>query len=397
MNYPMFVIHGVANRDPDDFEKTVSKLQERVGDRWELFPVFWGDLGGETEGLFDTLFDVSSDIYSSGITDDWLTLTKDIDSTVRSDNHQIEIILEGASIELGDSSEVRSSSDIRIISTVIREEMPKTHTLKHIQQSELLLEIGHILGSLLKQSPESEPDLYSTRYDASEDLFSPETETRASFDKGAGRVRALFRYLDRFTGKLLDKTFGQVNQNIRRLVSSQFVHFFGDVFAYQGGKEKFHKRLRDCIERHAPGWGYKDKPVSILAHSLGGVLSFDAAVIGHPPIWIDNFITVGSQSSFFHIVDSRAGIDRYNTQQPVELPERIKRWFNLWEPLDFLAFSAEHIFRFSGDLTPRDIPVLSPASRILTDFGNTHGVYWESEELLEILKNVPIPDSLRTA
>ncbi|MEU9156946.1 hypothetical protein AB0D59_41960 [Streptomyces sp. NPDC048417] len=42
---PVFVIHGVANRDPSGFTTAVASLQAASG--IEMHPVYWGDLGAE--------------------------------------------------------------------------------------------------------------------------------------------------------------------------------------------------------------------------------------------------------------------------------------------------------------------------------------------------------------
>jgi hypothetical protein len=347
-------------------------------------------------GLFETLFDISSAKETRESDTDWSSLSSIIDDqdsqqVVRSEEFQLELILEGVALESGSSIEVRSTPQSEVLAQVIREELPKTQILQFIQQSELLVEIGRMLGASLQESTDSATNLYATRSNEEIDLFSSTRETRSSGTKDAHKIRAILQSLDRLTGKMLDRTLGQLNQNLRRLGGVQFVSFFGDVFTYQGGKEKFHQRLRDCIERHTPGWGNEERPINILAHSLGGVLSFDAAVVGQPPLWIDNFVTFGSQSSFFHIVDPRKNLSIYVDQQPVELPKQIGNWFNLWEPLDFLAFNAARVFRLSGGRTPKDIPIFSPVSRILGNFGNTHGVYWESNELVDLLRSLPTP------
>lgn len=396
MNLPMLVVHGVANRDKDAFQETVSQLQNRIGkERWELIPVYWGDLGAKTEGLFETLFDTSSAVRAAELVNDWSALASIVGSQgsqqdVRSEEARLELILEGVALESGGSTGVRSAPQIEALAQVLREELPKTQALQYIQQADMLIEIGRTLSASLQKSTEPSSNLFATRSEEGNDIFGSATETRASSNGETSKIRTLLHSLDRFTGKMLDNVLGQLNQNLRRLGGVQFVNFFGDVFAYQGGKEKFHQRLRDCVEQYAPGWGSEEKPINILAHSLGGVLSFDTAVLGQPPLWIDNFVTFGSQSSFFQIVDPRKSLSPYTTQQPVELPKQIKYWFNLWEPLDFLAFNAERVFRLAGGRAPKDIPVFSPTSRILGNFGITHGVYWESNELIELLRNLPI-------
>jgi hypothetical protein len=396
MNIPMLVVHGVNNRDRFEFEKTVSALQSRLGNTWHLIPVYWGDLGGKTEGLFDTLFDISSSTRSEETDYDWATLlsityNQSSQQIVRSEEARLDFILQGIS-ETSDIARVRSLDKTSELAPLIREELPKTKVIQHIEQPELLIEIGKMLAGSLSEEISLDSSLFATRTEVQDDLLDFEPQTRFSLEKEKGQVRVILQSLDRFVGKMLDNILGQLNQNLRRFVGIQFVNFFGDIFAYQGEREKFHQRLHQAIDSHAPGWGQENRPISILAHSLGGVLSFDSALIGESPLWIDNFITFGSQSSFFHVVDPRKNLPTYAPQQPVVLPNRIRKWYNLWEPLDFLAFNAERIFRLSGGETPKDIPVFSPASRILREKGITHGVYWESDELLEVLQNCPLPN-----
>lgn len=45
MSEPVFVIHGVGNRDQDEFTSTVAALEKASG--LELVPVYWGDLGAD--------------------------------------------------------------------------------------------------------------------------------------------------------------------------------------------------------------------------------------------------------------------------------------------------------------------------------------------------------------
>ncbi|MCX5328373.1 hypothetical protein [Streptomyces sp. NBC_00140] len=45
MSAPVFVIHGVANRDRDGFTAAVAALQAATG--ISMVPVYWGDLGAE--------------------------------------------------------------------------------------------------------------------------------------------------------------------------------------------------------------------------------------------------------------------------------------------------------------------------------------------------------------
>lgn len=55
MSEPVVVIHGVANRDKQPFLDGVKRLQAKIGNLGTLVPVFWGDLGGQSTDIADSL------------------------------------------------------------------------------------------------------------------------------------------------------------------------------------------------------------------------------------------------------------------------------------------------------------------------------------------------------
>jgi hypothetical protein len=159
----------------------------------------------------------------------------------------------------------------------------------------------------------------------------------------------------------------------------------GDVMTYQRQRGLIQDKLRAALAAHAPGHGSQAQPISVLAHSLGGVIAFDAAM--DPPseaqrLWIKSFVTFGSQSAFFHIVDPRTSLARYRQGAPVKLGPSIARWTNLWNTMDVLAFTAGTVFRLADGSIPRDICVQESISEIVQAKGWTHSVYWTSDDLL---------------
>src|SRR5688500_9350848 len=47
MTAPVFVLHGVGNRDRSGFEKRVARIRVATGGGWDMKAVYWGDLGAE--------------------------------------------------------------------------------------------------------------------------------------------------------------------------------------------------------------------------------------------------------------------------------------------------------------------------------------------------------------
>ncbi len=48
---PVLVVHGIAQRKRDKVEADVARMNEALGDQYELIPVYWGDLGADDEHL----------------------------------------------------------------------------------------------------------------------------------------------------------------------------------------------------------------------------------------------------------------------------------------------------------------------------------------------------------
>jgi hypothetical protein len=133
-------------------------------------------------------------------------------------------------------------------------------------------------------------------------------------------------------------------------------------------------RVRQCIDRVDPALGRTpDRPVRMVAHSLGGVIAVDMAT-ADTPLWTSSLVTFGSQAAFFHACDPRGGqIPPYSGSRPVVLPASLARWTNLWEPLDMLAFVAAGVFRLHDGSAPVDISVPHVASTGVW----THSSYWD--------------------
>lgn len=388
MAEPVLVVHGVANQKREPFEAAVADLQQRVGDRWTLIPAFWGDLGARSELVLDALPPVPDvEVRSEEASVTPLDLPPDLVAAlfggvavtaVRSTEAQQERIVRGAAgaQEIA-STEVHGASGddgADAIRDAVREELPNTRVLQFVHDPDILEAVGRALRTVVEDSTaETEMEIRGL------DLFGGARE----------RAKLLLRQLDEMLGMAVGKSLAKVNQRLRRAIGIPFTNFFGDIFVYQPNHEQseIHQRLRDLISERAPGYGTVAKPINVIAHSLGGVVTFDAAVRQHDPLHINGFITFGSQAAFFHILDPRDGIPIYQRGVPVQLPETIQRWTNLWEPMDLLAFNAGRVFRLANGVVPEDRQVSNTTSRILEERGFTHSSYWESEELLQAIQD----------
>ncbi|ANZ13850.1 hypothetical protein SNOUR_02650 [Streptomyces noursei ATCC 11455] len=176
-------------------------------------------------------------------------------------------------------------------------------------------------------------------------------------------------------GAAIQAAVGRINHALRTRLGPGTTRFLGDVLVHQRHQAAIHARIRASIDTVDPELGrYPDRPVRVVAHSLGGVVAVDMATAENP-LWTEKLLTFGSQAAFFHVCDPRGGqLEPFAGAQRVVLPTSLARWTNLWEPLDVLAFAASTVFQPHDGSSPADIPVPHSASTGLW----THAAYWES-------------------
>ena len=232
-----------------------------------------------------------------------------------------------------------------------------------------------------------ESGTFAVRDDESE-IDGHEISTRGpttAFRRVVGRV---VYGVDRAVGAVLGEVLGSVQQFLRQKVSHGVARFIGDVLVYQRNQDKIQQRLRSYLP---DGWGTDDDhAVDVIAHSLGGVIVFDAATTAVPSLHVRRFVTFGSQAAFFQVIDPRTGLAPYapkkddRTAAPtIPLPPTIGTWLSLWEPLDPLAFLAGSIFTLSSQQSPVDQMVPHAPTQLWT-----HSEYWTSDFVVESIRHV---------
>lgn len=178
-------------------------------------------------------------------------------------------------------------------------------------------------------------------------------EAAARIKEQAGLMRENLR--GRVRGYVNDKF-----QDMRGALTSAVLPFLADVIAYQshGRRALVHQRMREVIDKElGTDYGTAEQPLTLIAHSLGGVISFDMATAEQEPLHIRRFITLGSQPGFFHLLDPRSTSVAAFRGEPVTLPATIDRWTNIWDEYDPLAFGVADLFRMHDGSAPVDRPV----------------------------------------
>jgi len=89
------------------------------------------------------------------------------------------------------------------------------------------------------------------------------------------------------------------------------------------------------------------QPLVVVAHSLGGIIAYDALTSFAPTIPCDVLITVGSQIALFEEMKQFVASDPKipNKVQPrAPKPANVKHWINVFDLVDALSYSAGNVF-----------------------------------------------------
>jgi hypothetical protein len=392
---PVFVLHGVANRDKKGFEKEVRDLQQAAGAGWELHAVFWGQLGADDDFVRLTIPSLDpTDLRDedSARTDDAQQLAESLmlaegfaaqgASDLRDGDPQAlksaQLAAVGTGVRRaageGDGSgdgrgEVRDDPFTAEVLAEIEQEWESTRWLRLVTDADMLERTGAAVAAAAR--------------DHEAGAGGAEQAELRGIDVGAF-VRRRLHELDELVGATVGATAGRVNTWARSGVAPGVARFFGDVLVYQRHRSDIQKAVLEQIHAVDAELGSQDGPVQVLAHSLGGVIALDMAT-GENPLWISRLVTFGSQFSLFHAIDPRAGLLAPLTEHnPATLPPSVGAWTNLWEPMDLLAFLAGSVFRLQDGSAPADLPVPHLASSGLW----THSAYWHLAALTATMRRV---------
>ncbi len=177
-----------------------------------------------------------------------------------------------------------------------------------------------------------------------------------------GRIRdAVGAVTDRVRNTASTLAFGTV----RGTLSPAVAFFLGDVFAYLNGgslREQIRTRVRDALlAAHAargPG-----EPLIVVCHSMGGVILLDMLTdpqAGLPgDLRIDALFTVGSQPGLFQSLGALTGGVAPGGLRP--RPAAVQLWYNVFDPIDPLAFRADPVFADVRDVEFDSITGLASA------------------------------------
>jgi hypothetical protein len=127
----------------------------------------------------------------------------------------------------------------------------------------------------------------------------------------------------------------------------------GDILLYQARGDEVRQFIRDKIMQAMP-------PVTVVAHSLGGIACVDLLALPNPPP-IGCLVTAGSQSPLLYEIGALSSV-----KPPKPLPPGFPPWLNFYDRNDFLSYVARRLFP-----TVTDIEVESGQP-----FPNSHSAYF---------------------
>jgi hypothetical protein len=114
------------------------------------------------------------------------------------------------------------------------------------------------------------------------------------------------------------------------------------------------------------------RPLTVVGHSLGGVVLVDLLSSGTAPP-VDLLVTVGSQSPLFYAIDALEHL------RPGAGPPPFTPWLNVYNEADLLSFCAERVFPDSSGI--RDVAIDAGVG-----FPESHSAYWEVDEVFDEIR-----------
>lgn len=277
---PVLVVHGLRTVDDVQFHARVSALNKKLGDEWDLIPVFWGDLASPTLDL--------SKIFST----------------------------------------------------------PKSGD--EIWEERFNAALAYGFANLVK--------FFGS------DQFARELAQDA--EEADRRAKTKARYGMRYQAMLA----------LNHLVGPYLL----DVLQYQN--PLIGANIRDRVRVKAKDYCQQGRAVSVIAHSLGGVVCFDLAIGRNTDLRLKRFVTLGSQPSLF-CVSGLCDINERDGNGVYFLPDTIEKWTNIYHILDPLACITGKLFRLRDGTPPRDVELIGEVTQ-----SDAHSCYWDSPESISAVR-----------
>lgn len=363
MRRKLLVVHGVANRNADDFAETTRYLEEQLVDTHQVVRFFWGDLGGVSAGLADIIPGPAAAPPRDS------TKANEARATERILRHVRPAWRSGAAPFSVSTDPVRDE---------VRAGVAQSQHLKWIEDEAILDAVGEAVQAALDDGTQDVVLSPSgpARSEPFFDLLGNTTQTE--------KLPAVLKALDAYIGRTAGHAGGLLSRVVRERMAEPVALSLGDLIAAHERRDVIQERLFEMLASNAEGYGLDEsRPIDVLCHSLGGLIVL-GAVLGlwqGKRLYINHLVTIGSAPALFHIMNPRGDLPTY-TGKPLQRPPNVLRWTNLWHPLDVLSFKVAPVF---ADV--KDMPISSTATEIVGAKGWLHSTYWTDSELVDVLRS----------
>jgi len=184
-----------------------------------------------------------------------------------------------------------------------------------------------------------------------------------------------------------------------------FINAFGNAAAYQAGPgradcvyHRIHQQVHQSLVELKGKLGGEDKPLIVVAHSLGSVIMSDyiwdrqqgrdAGRYGGSPFerleTLCGLVTLGSNIPLFTLGHSPVACIKF---PPPGLPEQFRKrakWLNLYDSDDVLGWPLKPLSLCYADTVSEDIEV--SVGNILTSWNpGNHAAYWTDDSVVKPL------------
>lgn len=165
--------------------------------------------------------------------------------------------------------------------------------------------------------------------------------------------------IDRIREAIANWRWGQPGRSLRRTIQPYVTNFFGDIFVYLGSRGtreqpgEILQPVKQALEA-AHAEASSDDPLIVVAHSMGANIAYDALSHFCPGVEVETLITVGNQIGWFEEMKLFAASDRSvpNPERPrAPRPPNVRRWLNIIDASDYLAYAVEPIFEGVKDVS----------------------------------------------
>ncbi len=180
---------------------------------------------------------------------------------------------------------------------------------------------------------------------------------------------AIRRGLGRLRAAVVNVVGKEASDRIRPAAIPSLANFLGDVFVYLHQQHSQAARIGELIEealREAASKRTEEDPLVVVAHSMGGNITYDLLTSSAQDVTVDWYLTAGTQIGFFEELklfrNSDPTLPRESGAQ-IPRPGNIRRWINVFDYNDLLGFEIGSIIEGVEDYAYRTESLLRAHSQ----------------------------------